>query len=145
VARRFLDTSALIKLYVVEPDSPTIRAIVVPSDDLVISRLTVADYRAAVHGKIRLGSLDANTAQQALRLFERSLQHYTVAPLVESGFVTAEQLLDRFASTERLFTPDALILATAFELLAHDPLITFVTTDQTQARIALLGGLTVLP
>jgi len=53
VARLFLDTSVLIKLYHSEPNSSAVKEYVSSSDELLIARITPLEFRSAFYGLVR--------------------------------------------------------------------------------------------
>ena len=51
MARKFLDTSAVVKLHHTEPDSEAVQALFdVDNDVLLISRITLLEFRSALLG-----------------------------------------------------------------------------------------------
>ena len=81
MARKFSDTSAVVKLYVDEPDSADIQIHIEPSDELVISRLTLLEFRSALFGKVRQGTLTLADAQARNMLFSSDVANFTLKVL----------------------------------------------------------------
>ena len=113
MARTFIDTSALIKLYRTEPDSLSVRACILPADDILISQLTPLEFRSAFYGLVRQGLLALADAQVYIAAFQNDLPQYQVIPVEAKVFQEAELLLDTYAASEGLRPPDALQLASA--------------------------------
>jgi predicted nucleic acid-binding protein len=145
MARIFLDTSALIKLYRTEPDSPVVQACVAPSDELFIARITPLEYRSAFFGLVRQGLLSLAGAQAAILAFESDLPQYVSIVADEAVFVRAQGLLDTWAVSDGLRPLDALQLASALEEHARQPLDALITTDIVLAHVARASGLVVKP
>ena len=145
MARLFLDTSALVKLYHTEPDSALVAACVNASDTLILSRLVLLEFRSTFYGLVRQAIITLPDALNYISDFEADVPLYGVLPIEGATFQEAERLLNTYAATHALRPPDALQLACA--LLEHlvSPLDSFLTTDATLARLAALEGLTVQP
>jgi predicted nucleic acid-binding protein len=145
MARKFLDTSAIIKLYRDEPDSPVVRAHVAPSDELLISRLTVLEFRSALLGLVWQGKMSEHGARARIAAFDADLGSYTVVPITDSILNRAASMIEAFTPSSWLKPPDAIQIATALE--AHDEatLDAVVTTDAKQRVVAEASGFVVLP
>lgn len=145
MARSFLDTSALIKLYRAEPNSPAVQDCVDPADELVVARITPLEFRSAFFGLVRQGVLSLVDAQAVIGAFEDDLPQYVTAAATEAAFFRAQALLDRWAVSDGLRPLDALQLASALEERDRSGLDFLVTTDLVLARIAYAVGLAVRP
>lgn len=91
----YLDTSALVKLYVDEEGSPQARAAVEAADAVATSRVAFAEAHAAFAAAARLGRITAAERAAIAALFRMDWRAYVVVgvtqPLVE---LAAELALD---------------------------------------------------
>ena len=131
----YLDTSALAKLYVAEPDSATLEVAVVGRRDLIVSDLAVSELASTIARRAREGDLSAAHAQ---RLYQRILRDRTrgefrPAELTASVHREAERLLLGLGRRVALRAGDALHLALA-GALATRVLITFDRRMRTAAE-----------
>lgn len=143
--RNFLDTSALIKLYRIEPNSALVKALLLPSDDLFIAQITLMEYLSAFYGLVRQSLLSLPDAQAYIANFQLDLPQYSLVPMDAHLIAMAQTLLDIYAVNEGLRPLDALQLASALEENARTPIDLFVTTDNVLARVAAHCGLLVKP
>ena len=136
-----LDSSALAKLYVPEPESHTLEAFLQGRRDLMISELAITEVLSAVARRRREGMI---TAHQALEIREAvladadsgSFHRLDTSPVVHRE---AERLLFNIESVA-LRTLDALHVATALLGLATH----VVTYDARMRAAALHAGLKTL-
>lgn len=72
----FLDTSALVKLYVQEPGTDRMLGLVADSGAVSLAILSIAraELYSVVHRRARAGDLDATAAREMLERFELHLQ-----------------------------------------------------------------------
>ena len=145
MARLFLDTSAVVKLYVGEPNSALVQNCVHSTDQLLISRLTLLEFRSALYLKVRQGLVDQQAALGVISQFDLDVSQYELLSVSDTILSRAQALLDRFGISNNLRPPDAIQLACALDAHENEPLDTLITTDQDQRAIALASGLTVLP
>lgn len=141
----FVDTSALVKLYVPEAQHQQIRELSV----LVISQLARVEVPAAVWRKYRTGKVSAATARQLVDAFEADY-YGTNGELPRFDVVTAsEPVLDaaaRMAGTHGLRAYDAVQLASARLASAGDPdCTTFAAFDATLRDAAAAEGFALVP
>ncbi len=108
----FLETSAVVKLYVPEVGSAGLRGFLSDATHVVISRLTVPEFASAVLRRRREGGLSLTDADLILTTFDSDLPRFTVAPLDDALALEARALLAKH-STVPLRTLDALQLACA--------------------------------
>jgi predicted nucleic acid-binding protein len=145
MARYFLDTSAVIKLYRSEPNSPAIVSVVGDTDRKVIAGTMPVEYRSALGVLVRKGELSAVNAVVLVRGFEADRSQFQPIALNGAVLGLAESLLDVHAVTDGLRALDAIQLASALAAHLEEPIDALVTTDKTLARLAIQHGLTVLP
>jgi len=130
----YVDSSALLKRYVDEPDSVAATAILASDPSLLTARHTIAEVRRNL---ARL--LDERDASAAKAAF---LEDIATFGIVELDSVTVEIAAD-IAEMTGARTLDALHLAAARRLGGAD--VPFVTFDVRQAQAARTLGLVVLP
>lgn len=120
----YIDTSALVKLYVREPDSEACEATVAGAS-LASSRLLYCEFRSALLVKVSRGALSAEVMAETLRAFETDIVAHRIQfiPLSDLLVKDAADLILDLHPTVPLRTLDALHLATY--LSAHTgPLFT---------------------
>ncbi len=119
--RLYLDTSALLKLYVEEDDSDFVEGAVQDAETTVTSIMTYVETRAAFSRRRRDGSLTLADYHRVVREFEREWERYFVIPVTDSLIKSAGKL----AETHGLRGYDALHLASAdfFREKTNEPVI----------------------
>jgi uncharacterized protein len=136
----YLDASALIKLFVPEPESDALNEALLGADDVVVSDLALTEVAAALGRRVREGVVASAAARRIMRAandLAGSLRH---AELVPPTHRRAERLL--LTSTHQgLRALDALHLALALE----SGVATFVSYDTRLARAAAAHQLFVEP
>lgn len=134
----YIDTSALVKLYVEEPDSEACEAIVA-EESLVSSRLLYCEFRAALFGKISRGKLSPEIASKVWSEFERHIvdRRIHLVPLNDILVQDAARLLNDLHPNMPLRTLDALHLVT-FMSVDAGPIL---TKDRRMTQAAMQLGL----
>jgi uncharacterized protein len=114
VTEVYLDTSALVKLYVPEAFSTEVENFVAQADSLVISRLSVLEWHCAMTRRLRTGTISENYLNTARAEFTRHLaeDYFRIVPFDDSLMIDALQVLDD-AKPVPLRTLDALHLTAA--------------------------------
>lgn len=140
MARHFVDTSALVKLYRSEPLSAAIQAVIQPADGLVISGLTPLEFQSAFFGMVRQKLLNSSHATQRILLFKADLADYELVPVTQKIMSTAELLLDQFAVKEGLRPADAIQLGCALDAQSQAAIDTLLTTDAVLKTCAVALG-----
>jgi predicted nucleic acid-binding protein len=135
----YLDTSALVKLCVVEPGSRLVAALWDGADLVVTSRLADAEVRAVLAGGRRAGRLDHEAAAEALAVWERLWPGLHVVELREVVTASAAALVGRHP----LRAADALHLASALQLRSPDLVV--AAWDEHLVAAARAEGLLVVP
>jgi predicted nucleic acid-binding protein len=130
----YVDSSALLKRYVDEPDSATADAILASDTSLLTARHTVVEVRRNL---ARL--LDGRDATAARAAFIEDLGAFGIVELDEVTCGTAADI----AELTGVRTLDALHLAAAQRV--GGSAVGFVTFDVRQAQAARALGMTVLP
>ncbi|MBI4441880.1 MAG: type II toxin-antitoxin system VapC family toxin [Acidobacteria bacterium] len=143
MALYYLDTSALVKLYVREPGTEQMVRLASPSSGHTLAVLALArvEFRAAVRQRERKGDVPHDAAGALIARMEEHLQNLYLVQLVTEAVVEeAAALLDRHA----LRAYDAVQLAGCLSLrekLNESP--SFVCFDRQLVRAAEREGLTV--
>lgn len=140
----YLDTSALAKLYVPEPESDELEAALLKHTDLIVSDLAVTEMASALARRVREHDLDAEKAGELYRelLQDLATAQYRHVPLGADAHREAERLLSTIGHQVALRSADALHLAAASLTGAH----TLVTYDpRLRDAVHALGTIQVKP
>lgn len=121
----YLDTSALVKLYVEESGTPAVVARVGEAEAVATARVTYAEARAALARHRREGGLTAVGLRRAVRELDREWGMYNVVDLNDPLVRRAGELAERHA----LRGYDAVQLAAALDLRAAGAEIFFCSFD----------------
>ena len=108
----YLDTSVLVPIYIAEKNTKDIREIIINySENIVISKLAIAEFHSALAIKQRTKSLSMLQAQKAKQIFKTHVdkKQYELISLPPSVFDKATEFLDQ--SEFALRTLDALHLS----------------------------------
>jgi uncharacterized protein len=108
----YLDTSALVKLYVREPGSRDVARVVAEAGLAATSRVAYPEARAAFARRKREGAFRAAALRRIVGDLDRDLAHYVVVELTAELASTAGELAERHA----LRGFDAIHLASALWL-----------------------------
>jgi predicted nucleic acid-binding protein len=143
----YWDTSAILKLYVAEPDSPYFLALLADADRIVAtSAITPIEILCALHRKERAGDLKRGASRT---IFEKYVDDTEKGRIVEIPFgpsITTEADSFLELASDRRKPPmirslDAIHIASALAGRAKS----LVTTDRRLAECARLARLKVLP
>lgn len=121
----YLDTSALVKLYVEEAGTGAVVTRVGEAEAVATVRVTYAEARAALARHRREGGLTSVGLRRAVRELDREWGLYNVVDLSDPLVRRAGTLAERHA----LRGYDAVQLAAALELRAADGEIVFLSFD----------------
>ena len=138
----YLDTSAMVKLYVEEAGSDTVRAAWEQADVVAISLIGYAEARAAFARAKREARLHAKAYRQAIGDLDRDWDSYFILEVTADLIRRASVLAEAYA----LRAYDAVHLASA--LLLRDraqPTVTFLCFDAELEAAARGEGLTTPP
>lgn len=113
----FLDTSALVKLYVVEADSARVHAAVARAEVVAVSRIAWAEACAALARHAREVPADEAAILAARDAMARDWPHFFVVEITQAVVTRACEYADTFA----LRGYDSVQLASASEMLAAAP------------------------
>jgi predicted nucleic acid-binding protein len=136
----YVDTSALVKRYVNEPNSQAFDDFVSASDEeFVLSPLTLVEMQSVLMRRLRQHDFDRAYLKRLRALFDDDLRAalWVVMPFPTEAFNEALHLLDQ--PDTPLATLDALHVASAKALNCTR----FATADRQQARAALSCGLSI--
>jgi hypothetical protein len=142
VAVYFLDTSAVVKRYVLETGTAWIRGLAAPAAGhvLYIARITDVEVTAALARRRSGGSLTAAQALAALHQFRQDIaQDFRIAEIA----VPLLRQASRMADTHALRAYDAVQLAAALEIRTLAPPLTLISADQELNAAATAEGLAV--
>lgn len=137
----YLDTSALIKLYVDEPGRKAITAAAHAADVVGTSVLAFVEAHAALARRRRDHALTSGVHRRARRVFRRDWPRYLRFEVDEALVAGAARLAERLSL--RAF--DAVHLASALVMREQLGDTVFACWDQGLARAAREAGLSVLP
>ena len=135
----YLDTSALVKLCVLETGTPLAVGLWKHADALVTSRIADAEVRSVLAAAERIGRIDAAPAAQARDRWKELWPSLAIVEVTAGLAQHAGDLADR----RPLRAGDALHLASA--LLWRDVAPVFAAWDHRLADAARAEGLTVVP
>jgi uncharacterized protein len=140
----FLDTSALVKLYVQEPGTDRLLRLVGTSTDtrLALLSLSVVEARSAIRRRQRAGDIDQDAADFVLNALQKHLESRYLRQSINDTLIdTALDAVDRYA----LRAYDAMQLAGCLVLCTTERRSwTFVCSDQQLLEAARSADLSVL-
>jgi len=141
----YLDTSALVKLYVREPGTERLMALAVRSSEnrLAILALAQIEFRSAIRRRERTGEISPPIASQLLETFKRHVEGRLLVQMV-TDFVldTASALVDRHAL--RAFDAVQLAGYMVLKSAGGTDMPVFVCSDQELLMAAKREGAAVL-
>lgn len=137
----YLDTSALVKLYIGEEHTPLVKARIRPGAALATSMLTYVEVRSALNRRRREGSYSTANERVFVTAFERDWSTMQQIEVTERLILQAGDL----AARHHLRAYDAVHLASALQLEEKlGRLVTFAAFDGLLNRAAKKEGLTLL-
>lgn len=144
MALYFLDTSALVKLYVQEPGTDRLLPLINdPSENrFAVLAISVVEIRSAIRRRQRAGDVDASVATAILESVQSQMETRFIRQAVSDTVIdTALEMIDRYA----LRAYDAVQLAGCLVLctVAAEP-FTFVCSDHRLVEAARSEQLKVL-
>lgn len=134
----FCDTSALVKLYVVEAESEALRALMAEAEAVAVCRVAWAETHAALSRRARDVPEDAPAIECAKRALAADWPHFVVLEVTQPLVERAGEYADTFA----LRGYDSVQLAAAAEAahIAQSP-ITFACFDLRLNKAAKVLGM----
>ena len=140
----YLDTSALVKLYVQEPGTDRLLTLVSvqPENRFAVLAISVVELRSAIRRRQRAGDIDANAALAILEAVQGHMQTRFIRQSINDSVIDiALEMIDRYA----LRAYDAVQLAGCLSLCAITAEgFTFVCSDQRLVEAARSEQLKVL-
>ena len=134
----FCDTSALVKLYIVEPESVALKGLIAESEAVALCRIAWAEAYAALSRRAREIPADAHAIEAAKRAIAADWPHFMVIEVSQSVVERAGDYADTFA----LRGYDSVQLAAACEMLAVSGVtLTFACFDTRLNKAARVLGL----
>jgi uncharacterized protein len=134
----FLDTSALVKLYVVEEGSDLTRHAAQEADSLAVSRIAWAEFHAALARRARMVPTDETALAEAKNALASQWPDFLVVDLSQHIVELAGEHADLYA----LRAYDAVQLATASHLASQSGhLVKFACFDRRLTKAAAAQGM----
>lgn len=133
----YLDTSALVKRYVSEPGSASVRELFARRRSIAVCRIAYAELAAAIARYSREGGIDEVARDELFARLDRDFAAMTVREVKARWLKTIPALVTRAA----LRGFDAVHLAAALSLRDDGLPVTFWTSDQRLAHAATSEGL----
>jgi len=91
----YLDTSALVKLYIDEPGSEEVKERVAAARIVSTSRVAYVEARAGIAKKFREGELSESDRQRFIKELGRDWENYFIMEVSESVIELGGRLVDR--------------------------------------------------
>lgn len=137
----FCDTSALLKLYIIDTGSETVKGWVAKAEAVAVCRVAWAEAHAALSRRAREVIEDAPVIEQAKAALARDWPHFLV---MDADQMLVERAGD-YADTFALRGYDSIQLAAAFETgrIAQSP-VCFACFDVRLNKAAGILGMTCL-
>ena len=133
----FLDTSALVKLYIAEPGSDRMREVVARGEPIAASALAFAEVHATFMRRRREELLQATELEQLQLAFAGDWEELTQVPV---GSAVLE-LVPGLCRRHPLRGADAVHLASALLLHQEELQVTFACSDRHLMEAAAAEGL----
>jgi predicted nucleic acid-binding protein len=143
----FLDSSALVKRYHLEPGSVLVQHVInADNNGIRISRLTVAELISAFAIQVRTQAIGRDDADAFRKQFQDDIAtgRFEVFSVTEVEFSLAEKLLESHAFTSRLRALDAIQLSVAIELRDRGLVDYFMAADRALCDVARQEGFRVM-
>lgn len=136
----FLDTSALVKLYIVEADSLTVHEAVARAETVAVCRIAWAEACAALARRAREVPADEAAIMAARQALAQDWPHFLIVEVTQPVVERAAEFADTFAVRGY----DSVQLAAACEILAVAPgEVAFSCFDNRLNKAARVLGLDV--
>src|SRR5262245_1135817 len=135
----YLDTSALVKLFVVERGSAEVQAWVAAANVLITARITYVEARAAMARGRRVGLLSESELRRAVTELDAGFRTYAIVEIDEPLVLRA----GRLAEAHGLRGYDAVQLAAALEAEPDRAPFRFASFDHGLVEAARREGLRV--
>lgn len=137
----YLDTSALVKLYIAEAESPAIHDAVARAEAVAVCRIAWAEACAALARRARDVPTDETATTTARHAMARDWPHFLIIEVTQAVVERACE----FAETFALRGYDSVQLASAYTTLASAPgEVDFACYDNRLNKAARVLGLSLL-
>lgn len=93
----FCDTSALVKLYLVEAESDALKALAAEAEAIAVCRIAWAEAHAALSRRAREVPADAPSIEQAKQALAADWPHYLIVEMTQAVVERAGEFADTFA------------------------------------------------
>ncbi len=135
----FIDTSSLVKFYYPEEDSNKVESLLLESDLIYISYLTVVEMASALQKKVRIGDLKRNMSTTIWNTFvdDLNVEKIEMIPIADRYYFKAADLIKEYGSRYGIKTLDSLQLSVVSSL--HDSI--FLCSDKRLNKVASLIGI----
>ena len=125
----FIDTSALVKFFVIEPGTDKVEQIVLGNDNLIfITHLSILEFYSALFKKYRTGELIEDQLTNALKGFDESLYLFEILQVDSKVIDHAKILMKNIGKEYAIRTLDAIQLS-SYTLL-DDKNIIMINADK---------------
>lgn len=138
----FLDTSALVKAYVEERGTESVRTLLARMDtELFLSKHVALETLATFAHRVRDQRLSPRRYREIRAEFYATFRRYNVASVTDDTLETAIELADRHRKLG-VGSVDLIHVATALEIQARDPEtpLTIVCADRSMRLLARAAG-----
>lgn len=134
----FCDTSALVKIYLLEGESDAVKALVINSEAVAACRIAWAEAHAALSRRAREVPADTRSIGQAKQALAVDWPHYLIVDVTQAVVARAGDFADTFA----LRGYDSVQLAAAYEAKQVSGLpLTFACFDSRLNKAAQVLGM----
>jgi hypothetical protein len=138
---RFWDTSAVVPLFIAEPETPRVRRWLVDDDEVVVWTLTRVELLSALARRRRESPSAAGPLLVARRELLAAWERWSEITAVD----VVRRQAERVVESHPIRAADALQVGAALVAAGDEPgSLTFVTLDEVQAEAAEREGLRVL-
>lgn len=137
-----VDTSALVKFYYPEPDSDKIEALLLRTERIYITNLTIVEMASALSKKVRMGDITKEQETVLWNTFLDDLQagQMEVVALNERDYLKAADLIRELGGKYGIKTLDSLQLSAAHSLHHAE----FLCSDKTLVKTAVKIGIKII-
>jgi predicted nucleic acid-binding protein len=138
----YVDTSCLLKLFFLEPESARVAEIIEDEQRVVVSELTLLESVVQIHARKVAGLLDPTDAKRLESSLDRLIaaEPFSLVPLAPGSLATARAQVKRTRKRIPLRTLDRLHLG----IMAFEGIRCLLTNDDRQAAAARALGMRVL-